>query len=259
MTKEKDMDIKEALRNEKKFLKFLRHKADKNNSTIEDTAKTGPHPTAKMLYAYVLGWTSEEENEAIMKHIASCDICLEEVMRIRGIENELHHDMLKWADSQGLFERLKHITSKRSFSAWALTFDLVRGGTQPKKREQTLQRYATGDRIVFCLEIPADGHLAVFHYDAGGRVQCVFPQSFDESTFVSGGSEKRIVGRITEPLGKQTFKAIWTTRQLLYPQKIDFSNTQEIERTMNTFFDSLLALHKTEWRETTYEFEVIKE
>jgi len=33
-----------------------------------------------------------------MRHIASCDFCLEEVLNIRRIEKELKEDLLEWAN-----------------------------------------------------------------------------------------------------------------------------------------------------------------
>ena len=60
--------------------------------------KREPHPTGEMLYNYVLDWTSQEDKEVIMRHIASCDFCLEEVLNIRRIEKELKEDLLEWAN-----------------------------------------------------------------------------------------------------------------------------------------------------------------
>jgi len=259
MTKEKSMALKEALKNDDNFLAFLRHEAETGQyEKMKEVTKREPHPTGEMLYNYVLGLTSEEDKEVIMRHIAYCDFCLEEVLNIRRIEKELNEDLLEWANKPPLFDRLKELTSSLSFPVWAFDFDIVRGDTRPKEKEKEISQYAKGDRISFCIKVPSDGHLAVFHYDAAGRIRCVFPHNSNDSTFVSGGNEKRIVGKITEPLGSQSFKVIWSSRQLLYPQKIDFDNENEIERTMEKFFDSLAELHKTDWREASYEFEVIK-
>jgi len=59
-----------------------------------------PHPTGKMLYNYVLGWTNREQTSSIVRYIAYCDLCLDEVMHISGIENEHNEELMERADSK---------------------------------------------------------------------------------------------------------------------------------------------------------------
>ena len=91
--------IKETLTKEETFLALLRNKAQKEQLTrVEKEAKRRSHPTGKMLYHYVLGWANGEEIKSVMRHIACCDLCLKQVMHIRRIENELHEELIQWAD-----------------------------------------------------------------------------------------------------------------------------------------------------------------
>jgi len=81
------------------FLALLRQKAQTEHypKTNELTQRL-PHPTGKMLYNYVLGWTNGEETNTVMRHIACCDLCLNQVMHIRRMENELNEELIQWAD-----------------------------------------------------------------------------------------------------------------------------------------------------------------
>jgi hypothetical protein len=255
MDKEKGEKLKEALKSNESFLKFLKQDAESNDyQKLKESVGKGPHPTSEMLYDYVLNWTDRTDDEKIMDHIAFCPVCSKEVLSIMKIEHELEDDMLDWVNQQPLIERLKNLVSSLSFPVYSFAADglATRGEAAGAEKNQ----YAIEDSIVFCVPIKSDGHLVILHYDESEKVRLIFPASSQDSIFVRGGSEKKISGRVTAPAGKQNFKVIWTSNQLIEPAKINFRNEEDMERTINEFLDVLAELNEGEWIETNYGFEV---
>ena len=109
---------------------------------------------------------------------------------------------------------------------------------------------AIKESIVFCVPIDSDGYLVILHYDESENVSMVFPTRSQDNTYVRAGTEKKISGTVTGPYGKQNFKVIWTSRPLIEPDEIDFSDEEDIERAINAFLDALAELNEGEWIET---------
>jgi hypothetical protein len=255
MDEEKGKKLKEALKSNESFLEFLKQDAESDDyQKLKERIEKGPHPTREMLYDYVLNWTEEIDDEKIMDHIGFCSICSKEVLSIMKIEQELEEDMLDWVNKQPLIQRLKKLVSSLSFPVYSFTADslVTRGEASGKEKNQ----YAIEESIVFCVPITSDGYLVILHYDESEKVRLIFPASSQDSIFVRGGSEKKISGRVTAPAGKQNFKVIWTSKELIKPAKINFRNREDIERTINEFLDTLAELKEGEWIETDYGFEV---
>ena len=120
-------------------------------------------------------------------------------------------------------------------------------------------QYTIKESIVFCVPIDSDGYLVILHYDESENVSMVFPTRSQDNTFVRAGTEKKISGTVTGPYGKQNFKVIWTSRPLIEPDEIDFSDEEDIERAINAFLDALAELNEGEWIETDYVFEVLED
>ena len=247
--------LKEALKSGESFLEFLKQGAKSDDfQKSKERVEKGPHPTREMLYDFVLNWTDQTDDEKIMDHIAFCSVCSKEVLSIMKIEHELKEDLLDWVNQVPLIEKLKQLVSSLSIPVYSFAADglATRGETVEKEKNQ----YAIDESIVFCVPITSDGHLVILHYDESEKVSLVFPAGFGDSTFVQGGSEKKISGKVTGPAGKQNFKVIWSSRQLMEPEKINFSDEEDIESTISEFLDALAELGEGQWMETDYGFEV---
>jgi hypothetical protein len=210
-----------------------------------------------MLYDYVLNWTDQADDEKIMDHIAFCSVCSKEVLSIMKFEHELEEDLLDWASQPTLIEKLKQLVSSLSIPVYSFAADGL--ATRGEAAEIEKNQYAIDDSIVFCVPIKSDGHLVILHYDESEKVSLVFPTGPGDSTSVQGGSEKKISGRVTEPAGKQNFKVIWTSRQLMEPENINFNSEEDIERAINEFLDALTELEDEQWIETDYGFDVTED
>lgn len=255
MDEEKGKKLKEALKSNKGFLEFLKQEAESGEyQKLKERIEKGPHPTREMLYDYVLNWTEEIDDEKIMDHIGFCSICSKEVLSIMKIEQELEEDMLDWANKQPLIQRLKNLVSSLSLPVYGFTADSL--VTRVDTAEKEKRPYAIGESMVFCVPVTSDGYLVILHYDEGEKVKMVFPTGPQDDTFVSGGSEKKISGRITGPSGKQFFKVIWTSRKLVDPEKINFPDDEDVENAISNFLEALDELGDGEWIETAYGIEV---
>jgi hypothetical protein len=255
MDEEKIKKLKEALKSDESFLEFLKQGAESDDfQKSKERVEKGPHPTREMLYDYVLNWTDQTDDEKIMDHIAFCSVCSKEVLSIMKIEHELEDDMLDWVNQVPLIEKLKQMVSSLSIPVYSFAADGL--ATRGEAAETEKNQYAIDDTIVFCVPTTSDGHLVILHYDESEKVSLVFPSGSGDSTFVQGGSEKKISGTVTGPAGKQNFKVIWTSQQLMDPEKINFSDEQEIERKINEFLDALAELEEEHWIETDYGFDV---
>ena len=258
MDEERRKKLKEALKNDETFLDFLKLEAQSNDyRKIKKRLDKGPHPTSEMLYDYVLNWTDEIDDEKIMDHIAFCPICSKEVLAIMKIENDLERDILKWVNQRPLLERLKNLVSSLSMPVYS--FPAGSHATRGEAELSAKTQYTIKESIVFCVPIDSDGYLVILHYDESKNVSMVFPTRSQDNTFVRAGTEKKISGTVTGPYGKQNFKVIWTSRPLIEPDEIDFSDEEDIERAINAFLDALAELNEGEWIETEYVFEVLED
>jgi hypothetical protein len=255
MDEERMKMLKEALKSDKSFLKFIKQGAESDDyKKLKERVEKGPHPTREMLYDYVLNWTDEAEDEKIMYHIAFCPVCSKEVLSIMKIEHELEDDLQDWANQQTLIEKLKQLVSTLSIPVYSFAADGL--ATRGEAAGTDKIQYAIDESIVFCVPIASDGHLVILHYDESEKVSLVFPAGSGDKTFVREGSENKISGTVTGPAGKQNFKVIWTSQQLMDPEEINFNSEEDIERAIDKFLDALSELEEGQWMETDYSFEV---
>ena len=255
MNEEKEKKLKEALKSNKGFLGFLKQEAESDEyQKLKERVERGPHPTREMLYDYVLNLTEEVDDEKIMDHIGFCSICSKEVLSIMKIEQELEEDMLNWVNKTPLIQRLKNLVSSLSLQVYSFTADSL--VTRVETAEKEKKQYAIVELMVFCVPVTSDGYLVILHYDEDGKVKMVFPTGPQDDTFVNGGSEKKISGRIAGPSGKQFFKVIWTSRKLIAPEKINFHDDEDVEHSTNKLLDALDELGDGEWLETAYSIDV---
>jgi len=251
MDERKGKKLKEALKSNKAFAEFLKREAESGEyQKLKERVEKGLHPTREMLYDYVLNWTKEIDDENIMDHIGFCSICSKEVLSIMKIEQELEEDMLEWANKQPLIQRLKNLVSSLSLPVYGFAPDI--SATRAETAEEEKAQYAIGESMVFCVPVISDGYLVILHYDENGKIGMVFPTGSQDDTFVSGGGEKKISGKITGPSGKQYFKVIWTSQRLLDPKKINFHDDEDVEHSISKFLDALDEFGDGEWVETDY-------
>jgi hypothetical protein len=64
-----------------------------------DAVESGTHPSEDQLYDYVLGSLSGPAATVILKHISLCRGCLQEVIRMRALEDDLVDADLEWAEA----------------------------------------------------------------------------------------------------------------------------------------------------------------
>jgi hypothetical protein len=95
---------KNIFQGEKDFLGLLAQEAcsDSYQEALRNV-KQGPHPTDEMLYDYVWGNLDRHEARIIRVHIAFCEICAEEVLRLRLVEEELEERLLDWMNEKEAF------------------------------------------------------------------------------------------------------------------------------------------------------------
>jgi len=256
---------------EKKIIQEALKKSGSLPAMLEEMARTeseeyrqlrrqvedGPdHPSAETLYDYALGWLKDEETERILDHITLCGSCLEEVLRIRSIEDRLTQDALDRADRKPLFALAKEFISSLSFP-FRLEFPRlvpVRGaeGRPPEGP------YKIGEEMHLDYRVPEDGYIVIFHYTEKKRdLELVFPRSLAKAALVISGKKKKVKGIIDGPVGRHGLKAFWTREKLLDLQGVNLKNPAEEETLKERFFSLLAESKEGDWLESTREYEVI--
>jgi hypothetical protein len=236
---------------------LARGESEENNKRRQMIEEGPYHPSDDMMYDYVLRRLSEKDEDKVLDHILTCRVCLEEVFRMRRIEDDLKEHVLEWADRQPALERLKSLVSKTSFEMFLQlpALELARHGA---KGDECLKCQA-GDPVVISLEAPADGYITVFHWhEETGEVTLLFPQSEDDQSRVSKGQEVSVSGEATIPVGKQGFKAIWTKGPLkVHEQHVLHAESGSIPF-IEEWFDELIDLSEGEFAEAELRYEVIE-
>jgi hypothetical protein len=116
MSEDKSKNLKEVFKSDESFLDLLKQSSQSEAyRRAKKNVEKGPHPTNKMLYDYVLGWTGDIDDKNIMEHIGLCSACNKEVLEIMKIEEELEDESIDWANKQPLTERLKSFISSIIF------------------------------------------------------------------------------------------------------------------------------------------------
>jgi len=252
--------LKKSLRSHDSFLKYLESVGQSGDFyNRRRIAEKGPHPLSETLYDYALNWLNEADDNRIEKHITYCRYCAEEVIRILKMEEASEENDINWAHKMSLIDRLKGLSSSLLLSGRTIILEATRGEIEHDEAKARLDRYHVGDRIVFCLDVPADGYMVIFHGDPNGQISWVFPASPSDDTSVMGEAEKRVAGSVTGPPGKHFLKAIYTKKPLVNPEEIDFEDEEDQERTISEFIRGLDRLEPDTWQTTIYEFEAIEQ
>lgn len=81
--------LKMALESDEAFLSFLAEEArSEAYRKLKSSKESGGHPSTEMLRDYVSDQLDEEKTERVMRHLAVCKFCNDEVLMLRAIENE---------------------------------------------------------------------------------------------------------------------------------------------------------------------------
>jgi len=255
---------------EKKIIQEALKKSGSLPAMLEEMARTeseeyrqlrrqvedGPdHPSAETLYDYTLGWLEHEDTERILDHITLCGSCLEEVLRIRSIEDELTQDALDRADKKPLFVRMKEFVSSLSFPL-DLQFPewvTVRGSDA----RLPVGPYKIGEEMHLHCRVPEHGYMVIFHYvEERVALDLVFPRSLAKAALLLPG-EMKVKGHVDGPIGRHGIKAFWTRHKLLDLQGVNLKNPAEEEALKERFFSLLAESNEEDWQETTRKYQVI--
>ncbi len=77
--------LKNILESDEAFLSFL---IQGSRSGVKHRAEAGDHLSTEMLGGYVSDQLDEENTESVMRHLAVCKLCNDEVLMLRSVENE---------------------------------------------------------------------------------------------------------------------------------------------------------------------------
>ena len=219
----------------------------------------GPwHPSGEDLYSYVLGWIESDQSMKILDHIVMCGHCLEDVIRIRGLEEDLTRDALERADRVPLLERIKRFVSDLSFPVFVQLPALA-----PVRREAgepTQRSFSVDTALTLSVQAPGDGFITIIYAcEATGEVKLVFPVLETDNPRIAEGREVPPIDGVVEgPSGKHFFKIFWTREPLLQRVEADLADEQEAAEAVDCFLDAVQDLPHEAWRETVYEYEVVR-
>lgn len=242
------------------LLQRLAQTESEESRKLREKIENGPyHPSDDTMYDYVLGRLSEKNENQVLDHILACRSCLEEVFRIRRIEDDLKEHVVEWADETSWLDRLKGFVSNLSFPVTIQTpaLEAIRG----PQEEGIPRTVKVGDPIRIFAQVPADGHVAVFHYSGkGGESRLVFPCCASDRTRVIGGQKACVVeGEVEGPAGVQAFKVIWTKKQLIDPLQINWSDAGTVTEAVKEFFNKLERLNiDKDWQGAVHEYQVMQ-
>lgn len=81
--------LNRALESDEAFLSFLiQGTRDEGYRKLKHRAEAEDHPSTEMLGEYVSDQLDEEKTESVMRHLAVCKLCNDEILMLRTVENE---------------------------------------------------------------------------------------------------------------------------------------------------------------------------
>ncbi len=99
----KEKGAKDVFQHDEDFLTWLAQEAySERSQEFLRSVEQGPHPTDDMLFEYVCGGLDEQDAGIIRDHIAFCEVCAEEVLRLRLVQEELEERLLDWANGEDI-------------------------------------------------------------------------------------------------------------------------------------------------------------
>lgn len=261
MTDEEKRLLKTELEKAGSIPALLKKMADSQSEEfrlLRRQTEEGPdHPSGEVLYDYVLGWMDRDFTARILDHLILCRKCLEEVIRIRNIEETLTTDTLNRADKVSLYSRITEFISNLSFPV-SLEFPALEAERSTASDEES-GSFAPGDELMVTLEAPADGYVAIFHgCEETGQVKLVFPLYATDNPRVSAGQEMPPIEQTVErPPGKHWFKVFWTRGKVFDPEALRPDDEAVLEEVVEGFLDAIESLPSEDWRCATEEYEVV--
>jgi hypothetical protein len=144
------------------------------------------------------------------------------------------------------------------------TLDPVKEEVNPGPTKEEVRWFHSGERkfkygelINFSVTVPEDGHMVVVHYSEGTGVEIVFPKPDDKTTKVRRKQSVLINRKLKCRPGRYAFKAILCNRELPFPERIP-SKGPGMEKGLLALIEQIENMDEGDWREATYEYEVVK-
>jgi hypothetical protein len=216
--------------------------------------------------------SDSELKTAMEEHYFECDGCFNELelssavintIKVEGVaaltqeseadETSAKPNLLK-EKIKRLIGELSGLTSKDSFSCKAYSFGVLRGGDF---KDAPL---GVGDPFIITIKASKgkDGYLTIFHYSGEDHLEIIFPRTSNDMTAIKAGEEKRIALKAHPPTGRHYIKAIWTSIQLIDPQKSFLENNSGTMNLAENFLRNLSRLETEQWMDSIEDFEVIE-
>jgi hypothetical protein len=216
--------------------------------TVEEGSN---HPSDELLLAYANHRATPDDARRIMEHIALCGTCARKALNLTLQQEDLLDYLEDDTSQPSWLDRLKGFVSNLSFPVMIQTpaLETVRG---PHDEDAAIA-VKEGDPIRIFVQVPEDGHVAVFHYsDKGGEARLVFPDRPSDRTSVVGGQKVRILdGQVEGPAGIQRLKVIWTKDPLIDPDVISRLSDADGSSALEDYFNELESLETNEWLEAS--------
>ena len=261
MSREEREAVREALLKcgslESLLQELARSESEESRKRRQEIENGPLHPSDEDLYHYVLGWLKDSQEDEILDHLLLCRVCLEEVFRIRRIEDSVKEHLLEWADRKSLFERLKSLVPREAFAMF-LGFPGLEAARHPGGPTE-VPRCNAGDKLHISVEAPQDGYVTVLRcHEKADKVRLIFPLAADEDARVDQGGEYEILIDVQGPAGIHEIRAIWTCDQILDPKSRNLEDESERKRALHEFLSALEELDEGQWRSATKVYEVVE-
>jgi hypothetical protein len=259
MVADEKKSIREALKRSGSLpalLEDLARSETADYAQLQRHVEEGPvHPSFDSLYDHVLGILDADEDLKVLNHLVMCGACLEEVLRIRSIEEGLNEAALERADRIPLLQRIKELISTQSLPLF-LSQELMAVREAPNGPPKNT--YTVGEQLVINAEAPEDGYLVVLDFcQETGNLALIFPRCVDETAMVPTGRKIRVSGHIEGPAGRHGFLAVWTRNQVLDFTGFDLTDEVGNQQAVEELLDSLEDLQEGEWLTSVHEYEVL--
>jgi hypothetical protein len=258
MPKQKNNILNDALQDTDTFLDFIRTAAhSKEFGKALQQAGRGPHPSAEMLYEYVLGSLSRDAESAIMDHSLLCPACSEKISELMRFDDGLDASIAALAEVS-LAQKLKNLVSGLllPLDTFLPCAEATRGSL--KRGKKLPRRYRIGDKLQFYVVVPDRGYLLIMHYDCAGTVRLVYPDKLAESSAVAKGARIPINGEVSGPPGTHGLKAVWSRRKLFDFKDVDFTDEAQVVPALEKIVKKLSGLQPHAFRHAEYEYKVIR-
>ena len=257
--------------------------------TQEQTNNRKDCPSLQELYEYLYGKIRKKERAAISSHVSACPYCEDELHELREFVGENPEDEFNEyytthrLDKSPLPERIYTLvqefavqgtTGSQMFKERlylliegikrlkpAVSFQLPISALDPlttRGAEQSKDVIDANDTIIIILEPPVEEEvfLTVFHYDEQNNLQMILPENRNDNISIRAGEIRTLTVDPVKSKGKHYLKAIFTSKPLINPYKIDFEDDLDVATAIGNYLKSIRNLGSAEWWEAVAEFQI---